>query len=343
MLITTQDSTFLKRNRFLNKDMTPSETNKEDVMKHLPNLKEAFKQRYKEILGDEYDNFINYTSKYIRKSIRLNSLKKNTSDIKKRLQKDWDLEQVSWCKDGYWLKYKDKERYDVGNTPEHQLGYIYVQDAASMIPPVVLNPQEEDMVLDVCAAPGSKTTQLAQYMNNTGILMANDAQGKRLSALGINLQRCGVTNTIITKMDGERIRGEEIFDKILLDAPCSGTGTIRRSYKIAEMWSPNLVDRMSKIQYKLLKNAFKLLKKGGVLVYSTCTLEPQENEGTVTKLLHENKNAQMQDIKLDIKRSKPITSFNGQEYAKDVNKCLRIYPQDNDTEGFFVAKIKKQE
>jgi NOL1/NOP2/sun family putative RNA methylase len=217
-----------------------------------------------------------------------------------------------------------------------------VQDAASMIPPVVLNPKKGDIVLDICAAPGSKTTQLAQYMENTSILLANDAQGKRLSALGINLQRCGVTNTIITKMDGERIRGEEIFDKILIDAPCSGTGTIRRSYKIAEMWSPGLVDRMSKIQYKLLKNAFRLLKKGGTLVYSTCTLEPQENEGTVNKLLQENKNAQIQEIKLNIKRSTPITSFNGEEYSNEVKKCLRIYPQDNDTEGFFVAKIKKK-
>lgn len=322
--------------------MQENEQTQEDMMKHLPMLKDAFKERYKELLGKEYDEFIKYTSKYIKKSIRINSLKKDKSLIKKRLQKDWELKQVPWCEEGFWIKYKNKERYDIGNTPEHQLGYIYVQDAASMIPPVVLNPQQGDIVLDVCAAPGSKTTQLAQYMKNKGILLANDAQGKRLSALGINLQRCGVTNTLITKMDGERIRGEEIFDKILIDAPCSGTGTIRRSYKIAEMWSPGLVDRMSKIQYKLLKNAFKLLKKGGTLVYSTCTLEPQENEGTVNKLIKEHENAHVQEIKLNINRSTPITSFNKEEYSNEVKKCLRIYPQDNDTEGFFVAKIKKQ-
>jgi 16S rRNA C967 or C1407 C5-methylase (RsmB/RsmF family) len=139
-----------------------------------------------------------------------------------------------------------------------------------MIPPVVLAPKKGDTVLDLCAAPGSKTTQLAQYMHNEGLLIANDSQGSRLSALGINLQRCGVINSIITKMDGERLtKQSEMFDKILVDAPCSGTGTIRRNYKIAEMWSPGLVDRMAKIQYKLLKNSFNLLKIGGELVYST--------------------------------------------------------------------------
>jgi tRNA (cytosine49-C5)-methyltransferase len=306
-------------------------------------LKEAFKERYKALLGKEYEEFEKVSSTYIRKSIRINTLKKPIKEIKKRLEKSWELIQVPWCKEGFWIKYKDIQRFDIGNTPEHQLGYMYVQDAASMIPPVVLEPKPGEVVLDICAAPGSKTTQIAQYMKNEGILMANDSQGKRLSALGINLQRCGVTNTIITKMNGERIKGSEIFDKILVDAPCSGTGTIRRSYKIAEMWSPGLVERMARTQNNLLKNAFRLLKKGGTLVYSTCTLEPQENEGVVSKLLRENEDAQLQEINLDIKRSKPITKFENETYDESVTKCLRIYPQDNDTEGFFVAKITKKE
>ena len=302
-------------------------------------LKETFVQRYKELMGDDYDKFIEYSTKYIRKTIRINTLKINTEEMKTRLKKEWELEQVPWCREGYWIKYKNKERFDVGNIPEHQLGYIYVQDAASMIPPVVLEPRPGDKVLDMCAAPGSKTTQIAQYMNNEGLIIANDSQGKRLSALGINLQRCGITNTIITKMNGENIKTEK-FDKILLDAPCSGTGTIRRSYKIAEMWSPNLVERMAKIQLKLIRQAYKQLKTNGTLVYSTCTLEPQENEGVISQLLNENKDAEIQDININIKRRKPITKYR-EEYNKQVIKCLRIHPQDNDTEGFFVAKIKK--
>jgi NOL1/NOP2/sun family putative RNA methylase len=307
--------------------------------KHELEIKDAFKDRYKELMGDEYDEFIEYSTKYIRKTIRINTLKINIDEMKRRLTKEWELKQVPWCPEGYWIKYKNKERFDVGNIPEHQLGYIYVQDAASMIPPIVLKPEPGDKVLDMCAAPGSKTTQMAQYMKNEGIIIANDSQGKRLSALGINLQRCGVTNTIITKMNGERIKTEK-FDKILLDAPCSGTGTIRRSYKIAEMWSPNLVERMAKTQLKLIRQAYKQLKPNGILVYSTCTLEPQENEGIISQLLNENKDAELQDININLKRTQPITKYR-EEYNQEVIKCLRIHPQNNDTEGFFVAKIKK--
>lgn len=305
-------------------------------------LKPEFEERYKKILKERYDEFVKYSEAYIRKSIRINTLKTNKKEITKRLQKNWDLKEIPWCEEGYWINYKNNERFDVGNLPEHQLGYIYVQDAASMIPPVVLNPQPGDIILDVCAAPGSKTTQISQYTKNQGLIIANDAQGKRLSALGINLQRCGATNVLITKMDGEKIKKHNEYDKILLDAPCSGTGTIRRSYKIAQMWSPGLVKRMKKIQTKLLKNAFNLLKKGGTLVYSTCTLEPEENEEVISQLLEQNKDAKLEEINLKINRSKPIKEFDGKKYLSEVDKCLRIYPQDNDSEGFFVAKIKKE-
>lgn len=305
-------------------------------------LKPQFESRYSALLGERYEQFIDYSSKYIRKSIRINTIKIDIKEIKERLEDTWEFEQVPWCKEGFWIKYREKARFDIGNLPEHQLGYIYVQDAASMIPPVVLSPEEGDYILDLCAAPGSKTTQLAQYMKNTGVLVANDAQGKRLSALGINIQRCGVTNCIITKMDGERLtKKSEQFDKILVDAPCSGTGTIRRNFKIAEMWSPGLVKRMATIQYKLLKNSFNLLKTGGEIVYSTCTLEPEEDEEIIHRLLTEFPNADLLDINIKIKRSPAVTEFEGKKYDSRVQKCLRIYPQDNDSEGFFVAKIKK--
>lgn len=306
-------------------------------------LKPEFEERYKELLGEEtYACYKDFSSRYIKKTIRINTLKISIDDLKKRLEKDWILTQVPWCKEGFWIEYRHGKRYDIGNLPEHQLGYIYVQDAASMIPPVVLCPEPSELVLDICSAPGSKTSQIAQYMQNEGLIVANDSQGKRLSALGINIQRCGIHNAIITKMNGERYWKEtECFDKILVDAPCSGTGTIRRNYKIAEMWSPGLVKRMANVQHRILRNAFNLLKPGGILVYSTCTQEPEENEKVVSNLLKMNKNAEILDIELNIKRRVPITNFNNEEYDERVKKCLRIYPQDNDTEGFFVAKIRK--
>ncbi len=314
----------------------------EDLQRRKLLLKPAFQSRYKDLLGDDYNLFVDYSSRYIRKSIRVNTLKSDINDIKRRLSDFWVLEQVPWCNEGFWITYKEGKRFDIGNLPEHQLGYIYVQDAASMIPPVVLSPSKEDVVLDLCAAPGSKTTQLAQYMNNEGLLVANDSQGIRLSALGINLQRCGVMNAIVTKMDGEKLtKKTEQFDKILVDAPCSGTGTLRRNFKIAEMWSPGLVKRMASIQYKLLRNSFNLLRTGGEIVYSTCTLEPEEDEEIVDRLLNDFPNAEILDINLNIKRSPAVKEFNGRKYNESVEKCLRIYPQDNDSEGFFVAKIRK--
>ncbi|MBL7057124.1 RsmB/NOP family class I SAM-dependent RNA methyltransferase [Candidatus Woesearchaeota archaeon] len=304
-------------------------------------IKDKFVERYKALLGKDYDTFMKYSFAYIRKTIRVNTLKAKVSDVKKSLSKDWELEQVPWCKEGFWIKYRVGKRFDIGNTPEHQLGRIYVQDAASMIPAIVLNPKSGDMVLDMCAAPGSKTTQLAQYMKNKGLLIANDSSGKRLSALGINLTRCGVHNTIITLQQGNYYRKIQQFDKVLVDAPCSASGTIRRSLKALSMWSPGLVRKMASIQKQLIQAGFMALKPGGTMVYSTCTQELEENEAMVSYLLSKYEDAKLEEIKLDIKRSKPITKFENLEISPEVKKCLRIYPQDNDTEGFFIAKIKK--
>ncbi len=303
-------------------------------------FKEEFIQRYKKLLGEDYDDFIEYSQKYINKAIRVNTLKISIKELKERLEDTWELTPVPWCKEGFWIKHRTEERYDIGNLPEHQLGYIYVQDPASMIPPVVLEPKPGELVLDVCAAPGSKSSQMAQYMENEGFLISNDANGKRLAALGINLQRLGIHNALITRMYGNQIKGE--FDKILLDAPCSGTGTIRRNYKIAKMYHFGAIKSMQNTQLGLIRHCFKLLKKGGTLVYSTCTLEPEENEEVVSKLLQENEDADLQDINLDINKTKPILEFEGKKYDPRVDKCLRINPQDNDTEGFFVAKIVKK-
>ena len=136
------------------------------------------------------------------------------------------------------------------------------------------------------------------------------------------------------------IRGVE-FDKILIDAPCSGTGTIRKSLKTLRIWNENMIKRLAITQKKLIENAFSLLKPGGAMVYSTCTLEPQENEGVVSFLLDKHCNVKTVPIKIRIKKREPITRFEGTEYNPGVKNALRIWPQDNDTEGFFVCKIIK--
>ncbi len=305
-------------------------------------VKPRFEERYRALLGKDYDTFMAYSFSYIRKAIRVNTLKSTAKEVQQRLSDLWQLDPVPWCKEGFWITYKQGKRFDIGNLQEHQLGYIYVQEAASMIPPVVLAPQPGDLVLDICAAPGSKTSQMAQYMKNEGVLVANDIQYARLKALGMNLQRCGVANSIITHMQGFAFKNKKArFDKILVDAPCSGTGTIRKSLKTLTMWNPNMITRLAAQQLALLDVAFSLLKEGGTVVYSTCTLEPEENEGVVSNFLNHHPDAQLEAFDLPIKRSPPVMEFMGETYNSEVKKCLRIFPHDNDTEGFFVAKIKK--
>jgi len=298
-------------------------------------FKEKFIERYKKLT--DWDKFEKASREWLRKSIRVNTIKISVSELKKRLEKQgWKLTQIPWCKEGFWI---EGERTDLGNLIEHALGYYYVQEAASMLPPLALEPQENNVILDVAAAPGSKTTQIAQQMKNTGIVLANDITGDRLASLGINIQRCGLKNVSVMKCKGQFIKGQ--FDRILLDAPCSGTGTIMKSIRSAMDWNPVSIESLSGLQKKLILVSFNNLKENGILVYSTCTMEPQENEGVVSYLLEKFPNAKLEEINLDIKRSPAILEFENKKYNPEVKKCLRIWPQDNNTEGFFVAKIKK--
>ena len=215
-------------------------------------IKEAFKERYSKLT--DWDSFKEVSLSFLRRSIRVNTLKSSINEVKKRIEKDWELTQIPWYKEGFWIEHRgvgEEKRRDVGNLVEHNLGYFYVQEAVSMIPPIVLDPKPGETVLDMCAAPGSKASQIAQYMQNKGVLVANDFTGLRLAPLGINLQRCGVTNCIITQMHGQGFRNFE-FDKILVDAPCSGTGTIRKSLKTLRIWNSTMVKRLAGIQKQLI-------------------------------------------------------------------------------------------
>jgi len=301
-------------------------------------FKPKFIERYEKLT--DFEKFKEYSLKYLRRSIRVNTIKISISELKIRMEKNWNFKQIPWCKEGFWLEHK-KGRRDIGNTLEHQLGYIYIQEAASMIPPLILDPAPHELILDLCAAPGSKATQISQYMENTGLLLANDYRGIRLSPLGINMQRMGISNSVITLMDGHWYKDFE-FDKILVDAPCSGTGTIRKSFKTLRIWNPNSIKRLAGTQKQLIETAFNNLKHNGIMVYSTCSCEPEENEAIVNFLIDKYPNAKVMDTKLTINRSKPILNYDDNEYSKEINKCLRIWPQDNDTEGFFVAKNKKR-
>ena len=299
-----------------------------------PQFKKDFIERYKKLT--DWKEFKEACIRRLKRSIRVNTLKISPEELLPRLN-NYTLTQLSFFKDGYYI---EGEQMDIGNLPEHALGYFYVQEAASMIPPLILEPKKHDFILDIAAAPGSKTTQLSAMMENTGIIIANDYKYQRLKPLEINLQRCGCKNVLTTISKGHKIKNMQ-FDKILLDAPCSGTGGIAKSLKTLQIYNTDMIKKLAIEQKRLILTAYSLLKPKGILVYSTCSIEPHEDEAVINHLL-KNTDAKLENIEIkNLKSSEPVLEFENENYSKEIKKCLRIWPQNNNTEGFFVAKITK--
>ena len=275
-------------------------------------FKQSFIERYSKIT--DFNKFKETSLRTPRKSFRVNTLKTSVREIKQKL-KYLNLEQIPWCGEGFFV---NKKIIGLGNLLEYSLGHIYIQEASSMIPALVLNPGENDLVLDMAASPGSKTTQLACLMNNKGLIIANDVDIKRLKSLSMNIQRCGLTNTIITLQEGRFFKDFK-FDKILLDAPCSGTGTISKSESPVKDFSENTIKRLAGTQRQLISTAFENLKDNGTLVYSTCSIDPEENESIINFLLEKYSNARLEKIEIKgLKTSSPILEFNGNKYSSEL-------------------------
>ena len=305
-----------------------------EIKEEFRKINPKFVERYEKI--DDSDEFYEFMAKPLKTSIRVNTLKASVEEVVESLSERFELEPVPWCKEGFFV---DAEK--IGGTIEHQLGLIFSQEASAMIPAIALDVKPGMLVLDMAAAPGGKTTQIAQYMGNGGCIVANDVKVDRLNILISNLQRCGVTIARVTMKDGRFFkRFKDTFDRVLLDAPCSNVGMIRKNFKYLKMWRLREVESLSRLQKELIMAGYTALKPGGILVYATCTLDPLENEEVVDHLLA-NTDAELLDIDLPVNRHEPILEFDGREYSEEVKKCLRIHPQDNDTEGFFVAKIFK--
>ncbi len=287
------------------------------------------------------DEFIKYSDKPLRKSIRVNTLKISIDDFKLRMgEKQWQLDAIPWCNSGFWLTRPEQEEQTIqlGNTIEHLTGLFYIQEASSMFPPEALffNNTEGKITkaLDMASAPGSKTTQIAALMGNKGLLLANEYSSSRLKILFSNIQRCAVANTALTHMDGRLYQHlPEQFDAILLDAPCSGEGTVRKDPDSMKNWTLDSVHEIASTQQDLLFAAVSALKIGGSLIYSTCTLNPIENQNVVNNLL-----SRYPDI-LQIERLDNL--FDGATACITEQGFIHVWPQVFDSEGFFVAKLKK--
>jgi tRNA (cytosine49-C5)-methyltransferase len=310
--------------------------------------KPLFLERMKKLLGKDFEKYLKSLEGVSLKSLRVNTLKISPADLKKRLEKSgWRINQPFKNFPEIMVVESELEPGEFGRSLEHQLGYYYIQDIASMLPPLVLNAQPGETVLDLCASPGSKTTQIASNMKNQGTIIANEISLHRIKILASNLERCGVTNAIITKKEGFALCNQLkkqgfMMDKILVDAPCSGEGTIISSPKTLRMWNIKTVFNLSKMQKSLLSAAIEILKPGGEIIYSTCTHSPEEDEEIVDFILKEFPEMKIEKINLPVKFAQGITNWKDKEYTEDVKYSCRIYPHETTTEGFFVAKLRKE-
>jgi len=310
--------------------------------------KPLFIERMSQLLDNKEDlnKFLETIKTKPRKSIRVNTLKISPQELVTKLEKrGWKLEQIKDHPEIIQIQ-SQLEPGELGKTKEHILGYYYVQEITSTIPIIALQPTKQDALLDCCAAPGSKTTQAATLMDNQGILIANDLNIGRIKILSANLERQGITNTIITRHDAislsQKLKKLNLkFDKILADVPCSGEGNIRISQRTLLEWSENLLKSLSRKQKRIASEILQLLKPGGEMIYSTCTHAPEENEEVVNHLLENNPNLEIQQISLPIKTRPGITKWKDKTFHPSLKLAHRIYPHDNDMEGFFVCKIKK--
>jgi NOL1/NOP2/sun family putative RNA methylase len=266
--------------------------------------------------------------------IRTNTLKINTKDLKERLvSKGFELDDTI-LDDVLSIK---KQTFRIGSTTEYLLGYYYIQDLSSCLAVDALDVRENQTVLDIASAPGGKTTYISQRMKNTGILIALETNPRRIRALRFNLQRCGVINTCVLKMDGKRATDLNMqFDRVLLDAPCSCEGIIAKDKSRKINHRPEDIEFCAARQSALIETAIRAVKPGGLLVYSTCSFAPEENE-IIVNLLLEKLDVEIEPIRYG---SEGLTSFGLLDFNPKLKNTRRFYPHIHDTLGFYIAKLR---
>lgn len=303
-------------------------------------LPEQFLAQMREALPAHlsFDDFVAACQRPLRRSIRVNTLKISVGAFLDLVSPyGWQLTPVPWCEEGFWIERDDEESLPLGSTAEHLSGLFYIQEASSMLPVAALfaDDNQPERVMDVAAAPGSKTTQIAARMNNRGAILANEFSASRVKVLHANISRCGIHNVALTHFDG-RVFGAalpEAFDAILLDAPCSGEGVVRKDPDALKNWSVASNLEIAATQRELIDSAFHALRPGGTLVYSTCTLNRDENEDVCLWLKQRYADA-VEFLPLD-------TLFDSASHAATPEGFLHVFPQIYDCEGFFVARLRK--
>lgn len=296
-------------------------------------------ERYAEII-DDYEAFVEACENPLPLTARVNRTKSSFEEVRDALaETGFGVERLGWYEDGFRLDVPDEnDGARIGNTLPHYLGWIAVQEEVSMLPPVVLDASEEELVLDVCAAPGSKTTQLAQ---DAACVLANDDNVGRISALRNNTDRLGLTNVAVTSYDGRRLPGFDALgiDAALVDVPCTSVATVRKNPEYRDGVSQKRRESLVAVQKGILSRTLDVVCDGGRLVYSTCTFAPEENEAVVDHVLRKDK-ARVLDFDVGLESSPGVIEWQDEEYSQEVEKTRRFYPHHNDTGGFYVALLE---
>lgn len=315
--------------------------------KRLPADKRPLKEqqlitRAAAVLSCSEDEARPLLSQGLVQSVRLNPLVGDAAATLYAMKdQGWTGTAVGWCKNGYTIETGFETLRDSSLVTE---GKIYIQNQSSWLPVVALNPQPGEAILDLCAAPGGKTSHIAALMQGSGRLVANDNSRPRLAKLRRNLERLGASAEY-TLTDATRYSRyfNETFDKILLDAPCSGEGLIDlHTPKTLDSWSVAHIRRLATLQKRLIEQAWRLLAPDGRLVYSTCTMAPEENEAVIDWLLRRHDDAKVNPLPFKVEgQITPVTTWNESRYNSQVNRCCRIAPSGG-SEAFFVCILEKK-
>lgn len=301
-------------------------------------LPESFESRMMDMLGEEYASFLQSLDKPFHHGLRVNTSKISVEEFLKI--SPFSLQPVPWIENGFYFDEKEKP----AKHPYYYAGLYYLQEPSAMTPANFLPVEKGDRVLDLCAAPGGKSTELAVKLGNTGILVSNDISNSRAKALLKNLELFGIGNMVVSSEPPAALLSHftGFFDKILIDAPCSGEGMFRKSYSMVTAWEKNGVDMFAKLQREILRDAVGLLAPGGKLLYSTCTFSPKENEQSVEYLLQLDKSLSLAELPMYEGFDSGHPDW-GVTKNPELSKTRRLWPHRLEGEGHFVALFEKSE
>lgn len=317
------------------------------------NLPKLFEDRMRRLLGEEYEEYLQCYSKPHYGGIRVNTLKLSPEEFEKLCP--FPIQRIPWVANGYYYDTQEQP----ARHPYYYAGLYYIQEPSAMTPASLLPVQKGDKVLDICAAPGGKSTELGAKLSGEGLLVSNDISNSRAKALLKNIELFGIRNALVLSEAPNKLYDyfPEYFDKILIDAPCSGEGMFRKSPAIMKNWEQYGVEYYNKLQKEIIIFAAKMLKPGGMMLYSTCTFSPEENEGTIAYLLEQFPEFHVvKAIPSEEEQKRLGISYEGFDFGKpewveglptdapyreELKACIRLWPHKINGEGHFITLLQK--